>query len=168
MTIWFFVLLIFAVALVAGPIAMLVPKPAQRSKEALRVHAMAQGVRFGMRKPPKLSTSMEEPRPSPVYYLPPVARAGAAPDWVLVRTDYVHEGNFYQEWDWQGVNRPSVQVQSLLREELPKLPATVIALSEGEAGTCVFWSERGGTQVLDLLIALLKAIQSPVSPMDAQ
>lgn len=166
MTIWFFVLLTLAVALVVGPVAMLVPKPAQRIKEALRIHAMGQGVRFGMRKPPKLTTAMEEPSPCPMYYLPPMSGGGPVPEWVLVRTDYVHEGNFYEEWDWQGSNRPSLRVQSILLDWLPKLPSTVIAISEGEAGTGIFWSEREGVQMLDLLIALLKAIQSLPSAPD--
>lgn len=159
MNIWFFVILILAIALILGPISMLRPKPAQRHKETLRMHAAGKGIRFGMRTLPKLKTATEEPIPSPVYYLPPDAKKQSAPTWTMIRTDYQHEGNFYQEWDWYGPYRPPEMVCDMLRKRLPDLPASVSAITQGEAGTCIFWSEKGGTEVLDELIKILHELR---------
>jgi hypothetical protein len=159
MTVSFFIILVIALALIIGPIAMLAPKPAQRNKEALRLGAASHGVRFTMRRPPKLKTAMDEPMPMPVYYVAPGGRTGTLPEWMLVRTDYAHEGNFYQAWDWHTEGRADPQVQRLLLDSLPRVPASVVAISQGEAGTCIFWGEREGAEALDILIRLLKGIQ---------
>lgn len=160
MNIWFLVILIFAIALIIGPIAMMRPKPAQRRKEALRMHAAKHGVRFGMRSPPKLKTAMEEPSPSPVYYLAPTAALQSQPNWMLVRTDYEHEGNFYNTWDWHGSQRPGPSIIALLRDWLPRLPTSVTVISQGDAGTYVYWSEKEGIELLDTLIKLIRELQA--------
>lgn len=160
MNIWFFVILILAIGLVLGPIAMLKPKPAQQRREALRLHAARQGIRFGIRKPPTLKTAMEPPTASAVYYLAPTPQIQVMPTWILVRTHYEHEGNFYRDWDWYDEQRPTENVGAVLRKYLPGLPESVTVISQGEAGTCVFWSEKEGTEVLDLQIEMLKELQA--------
>ena len=160
MNIWFFVILLIAIALVVGPISMLRPKPAQRRKEALRLHAAKQGVRFGLRKPPRQKTDMEEPGPVPVYYLAPTPQLQMKPSWILIRTSYAHDGNFYGVWDWYGEQRPGDNIQEILNSYVPELPESVTLISQSEAGTCIFWTEREDTDVLDHLIVLLKALQA--------
>lgn len=160
MNVWFFIILVLAMALIVGPIAMLRPKPAQRHKEGLRLHAAGQGVRFSMRTLPKLKTATGDPHPSPVYYLPPHPKMQFMPSWTLVRTDYPHEGNFYQEWDWHGEHRPSPAVCDLLLKNLPALPTSVGGLTQGEGGTCIFWREKESTEMLDQLIALMRELHS--------
>ena len=160
MNIWFFVILLVAIALVIGPVSMLRPRPAQRRKEALRLHATKQGVRFGLRKQPKLKTDMEEPEPAPVYYLAPTSQILVKPGWILMRTSYEHDGNFYGAWDWHGEYRPNETIQELLRNHVPELPESVTLISQGEAGTCIFWAEKEDKDVLDRLITLLKMLQA--------
>ena len=58
MSIWFFIILILAFAIVLGPISMLRPNPAQKRKEQLRLHASKQGVRFSIRRLPALKTDI--------------------------------------------------------------------------------------------------------------
>lgn len=155
MNVWFFVILIIAVAIVLGPISMLKPSPAQKRKEALRLMASERGVRFSMRRLPALKTDMDQPAVFPVYSLPPQPAMQAAADWMLVRTRYEHEGNFFREWDWQTDVRPTQRVCDLLLEFLPKLPASVPAIVQGRSGTCVFWSELEDQDTLGLLLELL-------------
>lgn len=162
MNIWFFIILVVAMAMVIGPISMLRPSPAQQRKEKLRLHASKQGLRFSMRRLPKLNTDIEEPAAAPVYYLPSQSKNGVIPEWILMRTDYAHEGNFYQEWDWHGSVRPAEPVVAILKEYLPKLPASVSAISEGNLGICVFWSEKEGEETLDLLIGMLNALRETI------
>lgn len=158
MNIWFFVLLLLAFAMVIGPISMLRPSPAQKRKEQLRLYATKFGLRFSMRQLPKLKTDIEQSLPMPVYYLPPKDKSRAIPEWILARTSYEHEGNFYREWDWQSDVRPPESICALLKTYLPQLPATVPAISQGGLGTCVFWSEKEGVETLDLLIKILAEI----------
>ncbi|HSC67975.1 MAG TPA: hypothetical protein VLC79_09805 [Cellvibrio sp.] len=159
MNIWFFIILLIAMAMVIGPISMLRPSPAQKRKEKLRLYASEHGLRFSMRRLPKLNTDIEEPAPAPVYYLPSQSKISAVSEWMLIRTGYVHDGNFHQEWDWQGSVRPADSICSILKEYLPKLPASVSAVSEGNLGVCVFWSEKEGEETLDLLISMLNALR---------
>jgi len=165
MNIWFFIILILAFAIVIGPISMLRPSPAQQRKEQLRLHASKQGVRFSMRRLPALKTDVDQPATMPVYYLPPPPKAREVPEWILMRTTYAHEGNFYQEWDWQTDIRPGDGTCSLLRTYIPQLPASVSAISGGNSGISVFWSEREGVEILDLLIEMLAKLHEADYPL---
>jgi hypothetical protein len=165
MNIWFFIILILAFAIVIGPISMLRPSPAQQRKEQLRLHASKQGLRFSMRRLPALKTDMDQPATMPVYYLPPPPKAREVPEWILMRTSYAHEGNFYLEWDWQTDVRPSDSTCSLLRVYLQQLPESVSAISCGNLGVSVFWLEKEGVEALDLLIEMLTKLQQMAYPL---
>ena len=164
MNIWFFILVIVALAMVIGPITMLRPSPAQRRREQLRLHAANQGLRFSMRRLPALKTDMDQAELSPTYYLPPQAKPRAITEWILMRTSYTHEGNFYQEWDWQSEQRPVGMVSDVLKEYLPKLPLSVPAITYDSLGTCVFWSEKEGVETLGLLIEMLNKLHQATNP----
>ncbi len=158
MNIWFFILLIVTFALILGPISMLRPNPAQKRKEQLRMQASAKGIRFGMRRLPERKTDMEQPPVLPVYFLPPSPIMQSTTDWVLMRTDYEHEGNFYKEWDWQSEVHPPHKVIDLLKAALPELPLSVPAIVQGKSGTCVFWRETDGEAMLEVIIQLLRTL----------
>jgi len=164
MNIWFFIIVIVAFAMVIGPITMLRPSPAQKRREGLRLHAANHGLRFGMRRLPALKTDIDQAAAMPAYYLPPKAKPGVNIEWILMRTSYAHEGNFYQEWDWQGDQRPLSKVSDLLKEYLPKLPLSVSAITHENLGTCVFWSEKEGIETLDLLIEMLNKLHQAANP----
>ncbi len=162
MSVWLVVFILLAVGMIMGPISMLRPKPGQRRKENLRAQAAQQGVRFGLRKAPKLKTDMEDPEPTPAYYLAPTTKMQAMSTWTLMRTGYEHEGNFYRDWDWNGEYRPSAEASHLLREYLANLPESVTLISQGEAGTCLLWNEKEDAELLNVLIKLLKELQASV------
>jgi hypothetical protein len=159
MNIWFFIILAIAIAIVVGPITMLKPNPSQRRKEQLRLLASKRGAHFSMRRLPALKTDIDQPLAIPVYYLPPRSPKDIKDEWILMRTSYVHEGNFYQEWDWQTDVRPAREVCECLKLYLPKLPVSVPAISQGNLGVCVFWLEREGEEMLMLLIEMLSKLQ---------
>lgn len=157
MNIWFFVALILVIAIILGPISMLRPSPGQKRKEALRLYASKEGVRFSMRRLPALKTDINQAASIPVYYLPP-PKIQDIPEWILMRTHYQHEGNFYLEWDWQSDVRPNEAATNLLKTYLPQLPESVRAISHGSLGLCVFWQEKEDLEMLNLLIEMLKTL----------
>jgi hypothetical protein len=164
MNIWFFIILILAIALVLGPISMLRPSPAQQRKEKLRLYATKHGVRFSMRRLPALKTDMEQAATLPVYYLPLPPKAAATSEWILMRTTYIHEGNFHLEWDWQTDIHAIEETCNILKAYLPKLPSSVPAISSSSLGVCVFWQERENTEMLDLLIEMLTKLHQSEFP----
>ena len=164
MNIWFFIILIVTFAVVLGPISMLRPSPEQKRKEQLRLHASKQGARFGMRRLPTLKTDMDQAAAMPVYYLPPPPKTQDVPEWILMRTSYVHESNFYLEWDWQTDVRPSAATFDLLKTYLPQVPASVPAISRGNLGVCVVWHEKESVETLDVLIEMLTRLHQTEAP----
>lgn len=152
-------IIILAIALVLGPIAMLIPKPEERRREALRLKARTAGLRFTLRKLPVLKTDTESPRTMPCYFLPPLAQPSTMQEWVLVRMPYTHEGHFYRDWDWLGEHRPTLETQAFLQQQVPSLPEGVRALGYGAAGVTLFWNEKEGEALLGQLVSLLKGIQ---------
>lgn len=159
MNIWFVVILIVTVALIAGPIMMLRPNPAQKKREGWRMQAHQLGLRFMMRALPKQNTDIDSTVPMPVYYLPPKKMQEELPDWMLIRTAYEHEGNMYRDWDWQDAGRPNQQLQQLLKKYLSNLPQGVRAISNGNQGTCIYWDERGSENLVPLLAEILTSLQ---------
>jgi hypothetical protein len=159
----FYILIIVVLALMMGPIVMLKPKPEQRRKEKLRTLARSLGLRFSLRNLPKLKTDLEAPGVYPVYYLPPSEKLAASSEWVLMRTNYEHESNFYREWDWQAQPRATAKVQQTLREFLPRAPDSVMAISAGSQGVCVFWREQGDETELHLICDLLRALEQQLA-----
>lgn len=159
MNIWFIILMVFIVALILGPMAMLRPNPAQKRKEQLRLNASQQGIRFAMRRLPAQKTDMEQPPVLPVYFLPPSKAMQSLPEWVLIRTTYEHEGNFYKDWNWHTEVRPSPAIEELLAGLMSQLPASVAAITQGKSGTCVFWREAGGEEALTQVIDLLRRLE---------
>lgn len=164
MSISLILIIVVAVALILGPVSMLVPKKGQRQREQLRLKARDAGLRFTLRKLPPLKTDAESPATMPCYYIPPLKQHQPFDEWTLMRTTYSHEGNFYREWDWVNSRAPDEPIQAFLLQQLPLLPESVKAIGYGTAGVCVFWDESNGEAFLDNLVALLKGIQAVSSP----
>lgn len=155
-------LILLAMALVIAPLSMLRPTPEQRRREQLRLAARELGLRFAMRALPQLKTDMEAPRPMPCYFLPPPAanQLTKADEWLLTRSAYSHEGNFYREWDWVGEPRPTSELQAWLLGQMANLPEGVRGLSYGPAGVSAYWTEKEGQEALEAIHQLLQQICS--------
>ncbi len=158
---WKLVLLfVVVVSLIVGPVMMLKPRPAQLRRERLRLQARHLGLGFALRVPPALKTDLEPLAPMPCYFLGPQNSAGDNPSWVLRRTSYSHEANFWQEWDWVGESRPSQAQQVLLKGLLAQVPAGALALSSGPGGVSIYWDEREGESSLEPISLLLTQLQA--------
>lgn len=159
MDIWLILMLILAAALIIGPIMMLKPNPSQSRREQWRLQARDAGLRFRMQALPKLPTDTDSTPPVPVYYLSPSESQVNSSEWMLMRTAYEHEGNFYHDWDWQGEGRANQREQAILKEYLPRLSQGVRAISNGPKGTAIFWDEKGKENLVPLFTVLLRVLQ---------
>ncbi|HWV16682.1 MAG TPA: hypothetical protein VN030_14725 [Cellvibrio sp.] len=153
----FSLVMIVVIALVVGPILMMRPSPAQRNKEQLRSLAAAKGISFSIKNLPQQAGELEAPAPIPVYFYPPASDSET--DWLLLRANYPHEIHFLQRWAWQGDVRASQGEQQLLERQLPLLHESVMAVSAGSKGICVFWREKGGEPALEQIMSLLEALK---------
>jgi hypothetical protein len=155
---WLVIIILLSMALVVGPMMMLRPNPIQKNKERMRAIAYAKGIRFTIKKLPQQASELELPEPIAVYFFAPSNTCGDR-DWMLIRSTYEHEMHFLGQWEWQKQWRATTEEQRILTEYLPQLPDAVRAVSSGSQGVCVYWSEKGGDPVLELVIALLEALK---------
>lgn len=153
----FSLVMIVVVALVVGPILMMRPTPVQKNKEHLRSIAAAKGIGFSVKNLPQQAGELEAPAPIPGYFYPPAGDSET--DWLLLRAKYSHEIHFLQHWAWQGDARASQSEQRLLEQQLPLLHESVMAVSAGSKGICVYWREKGGEQALEQIMSLLEELK---------
>jgi len=126
----------------------------------MRLLARSKGALYSLRRLPPLKTDMEQSAAVPVYTIAPSEQMMTKDEWILRRTNYSHDVNFFKEWDWANENRPPASVQDFLLKRLVHLPASVVGFSAGHTGTAVFWTEEGDEQLLLELIDFLKHLQA--------
>ncbi|GGY71600.1 hypothetical protein GCM10011613_15520 [Cellvibrio zantedeschiae] len=158
MNIGLIIILVVVVAVILGPIRMMQPTAAQKTREKMRLMARARGAHYSMRNIPQQADEQEKPAAMPVYFLPP-AETQTEKGWMLVRANYQHEINLLGWWAWQGAARASDAELKVLHTYLPALPESVRALSAGSEGIYVFWNERGGEPVLEQVLQLLESLK---------
>lgn len=160
MNIWILVVLAGVVAMVLGPVMMLQPSTHERRQAALRRLATERGLTVSMKSLPRQVTDLEEPGRMPVYHLPAAKGGGPTVPWMLVSAAYRHEAHFLGTWAWQGGGRAGAREQQLLAEHLPGLPRSAKAVTGDPGGWSVYWSEAGGEEALEPILAMLNALKS--------
>jgi hypothetical protein len=156
----FILVLILVVAVIVAPIIALKPRGKQSRIEKMRLLARTKGALYSLRRLPPLKTDMEESAVLPVYTIAPSEKMMVMDEWILRRTEYSHDVNFFKEWDWANEHRPPQAVQDFLLKGLVNLPASVVGFSAGHTGVAVFWTEEGDEQTLLELIDFLNHIQA--------
>ncbi len=156
----FIFVLILVVAFIVAPIIAMKPRGKQSRLEQMRLLARNKGVLYSMRRLPQLKTESGQPDALPVYTLAPTEKMLGIDEWILRRTQYAHDVNFYKEWDWANSHRPPQSVQDFLLKRLVNLPASVEGISAGHHGVAVFWREEGDEHTLIELVDFLRHIQA--------
>jgi hypothetical protein len=156
----FILVLILVIAIILAPIIALKPRGKQSRIEKMRLLARSKGVLYSLRRLPPLKTDSRQSDALPVYTLAPNEKISGIDEWILRRTQYAHDLNFFKEWDWANQHRPPESVQDFLLKRLVNLPASVAGISAGHNGVTVFWTEEGDEQTLLELIDFLKHIQA--------
>lgn len=155
----FFWVLLGVIAFILAPIIALKPRGKQSRLEKLRLLAREKGARYSMRRLPPLKTEINNPEVRTVYSIQPAKQLVNQPEWILRRTDYTHDVNFFKDWDWANEHRPIQSVQTFLIQRLDDLPESVVGISAGGAGISFFWKEETDEQTLLKMLDFLRQIQ---------
>lgn len=156
---WVFIIIVLVVALAVGPAMMMRPSMAQKNKARLRAIAHGKGIRVTVRNMPQQAAESEKPAPVPVYFVAPTDHQ-RQDDWFLLRASFTHGIHFLDSWAWHGDLRATEAEQAILKKCLPLLPESVRGVSVGSKGTCVYWQEQGGEQVMLQIIELLEVLNA--------
>lgn len=158
MSFWTIVTLILIGSMMFGPIMMVQASSRDKRQARLRARATDYQLRVSLSAMPRQATDVDAPKQTPVYtrHQP---RGGAAPQWQLVRGSYEHERQFLGRWRWQTDARPSPAELELLRDWLPQLPESVLAVGANTTGWYAYWTEREGEPVLALIAEGLNGLR---------
>lgn len=167
-------LIVFILALIVGPILILLPSPRQKEQMAFRAEAKARGITVEL-------CTVEDPHPNPESYLSatgkpldPVIKCIAyriarkrplhwrrTPriSWTLIRTQDAHSADLPGGWEW---NEPADELPEnltqALAKELPRLPEDVITVAESNYIVSVNWREKGGSDALEGVCSFLEIL----------
>lgn len=132
-------IIIFAVALVVGPVMWMKPSDRDRRLAELRQRATAAGMTVKMRPlPPALGEGTaavyfnrwEDPRRLDV-------------GWNIELQRMSHDLHFSGRWDWAGKAAPEA-AWPLVRELLGRLPEDACGIHSTQGGLGIQWQERSG------------------------
>ena len=126
----------------------------------MRQLALELGLRVHLQEPPKGSRCPPQRKLLPLYCLPWTSNRKQRGGWSLVRRNYTHELHYSGEWDWS--DKPTLLPPDSFRECLQAAPETVLAVTMGAAGLCVFWEEYGGEMQVNRIADWLQATAARV------
>lgn len=173
-------LIIFILALIIGPIMVLLPSPRQKEQAAFRSEAKLRGISVGL-------CTIEDPNPNPDSYLSvtgkrlePVIKCLAYRvsrkrplhwkrvrriNWKLIASADARLADLPDGWKW---HEPVDEIADVLRQalaaELPSLPDDVIAVEETNYVVSVYWREKGGPDALAGVCSFLEKLALVATP----
>lgn len=134
------IIVLFAVALVIGPVMWLKPSSRDRKLAELRQRAAASGLAVQMQPLPE---SQGEGNAA-VYFSQWRNPRRLQTGWALVLQRLSHEMNFDGVWDWRKGREAPEAARQALKELLSSLPADTLAVFANDSGLGVQWRERSG------------------------
>ena len=151
-------IILFAVALVVGPVMWLKPSQRDRNLAALRGRAAKGGMTVEM-KP--LPAALGEGTAA-VYFSRWQDPRRLQTDWILELQRVSHEMHFSGRWDWRNGRSAPEKAQPLLREMLEELPRDACAVVASRGGLGIQWQEGGGNGGISALEAALAKYRPPI------
>ena len=151
-------IIIFVIAMLAGPVFMLQPSKRQRHLAQTRTAAAEQGLRVRMaRVPDKTATRKKSvavyTRSWPNLGDRHLRRSGL----LLIRSDYSHELHVSDHWAVESGELPlDDPLRTKLEGHLNTLPASILGIEISASGVGAYWSEQEGQSFLPKLGALLE------------
>lgn len=143
------IFIVLAVAMAVGPVLMLKPNKYLQRLAGLRTKALSLGLRVHM-----LPLEGESEQVSAYCHQWDKKDADRKP-WLLRRTSYAHELNFYNEWAWQKGMEADACWHQKISSILDNAPSQLLAIGKGPQGLCCYWNERGGEAVLNSISDIL-------------
>lgn len=134
------VIIVFAVALVIGPVIWLKPSSRDRKLAELRQRAATSGLKVQMQPLPASQGTGN----AAVYFSQWRNPRRLQTGWALELQRMAHEVNFDGVWDWRN-DRPAAEAaMAPLRELVGMLPADATGVYANDSGLGVQWRERSG------------------------
>ncbi|MCW8128518.1 hypothetical protein [Microbulbifer halophilus] len=151
-------IILFAVALVVGPVMWLKPSTRDRRLAALRGDAAKAGLTVQMMP---LPAALGEGTAA-VYICRWEDRRRLQTGWVLERQRVEHEMHFAGYWDWRNGRVAPRAVWGSLRKMLSELPADACAIIATGNGIGVQWRETSGAAGAEKLQSLLSEFRPDI------
>lgn len=152
---WPIVICALAVVMIAGPIMLMQPTPAQRRLKRLRDAAMTQGMRVRLQPIPGETAKAGSMQPA-AYCLPWPEDCRMQAEWILRKRAFSHEMHAFNHWEWlkEPVNDPI----DVVAPWLDKAPEFCQALSCSPDGLCAYWQEFGEVANVEALAGWLTSV----------
>lgn len=151
-----------AVAMALGPLMLMQPSKHQKQLAKLRSQALKLGLKVQLQSHQDGMIAVYE-KPWPTDSL----KKWSGDDWVLDVKSYCHEIHFWHNWDWQTENTAPLECYEMIRQEVKKLPKSVVVLRATKLGIACHWKEAGGEAALNdidrALTCLSKGLWGAVS-----
>lgn len=154
------IVILFALAMMVGPVLMLQPNAQHQRVAHLRALAIQKKLKV------HLDTLHDEE--IAVYQIPwpsTLKLQYGDVNWCLVKQKHPHEIHFEGRWEWRGRVTPMQPVIGYVQQHLAQLPESVQALAATPQGLSCYWNERGGVATLETIDAWLKQAQAQLWPM---
>ncbi len=142
-----------ALLLVLSPVAWMIPTPRQRREAWLRERARELGIEVRIGELPQTHRQRvrkQSTEQGVIYRLP--LRKG----WPHVQAHQIRRAAASEAWE-AGDDSPSLAppLARALQQVAERVPADVVAIELALTGPAIYWRERGGEGVVELLRALL-------------
>ncbi|SDZ79113.1 hypothetical protein [Microbulbifer marinus] len=145
------IIIIFAVALVLGPVMWLKPNQRDRRLAKLRGSAAKAGMPVQMLPLP----AAEGEGTAAVYYSRWEDARRLQLGWVLELQRVEHDMHFSGRWDWRNSRAAPKPAWEPLRQMLDQLPRDACAIVANQSGLGIQWQESGGDGAFSALQAVL-------------
>ncbi|WP_444931446.1 hypothetical protein ACJJIF_06620 [Microbulbifer sp. SSSA002] len=145
------IIIVFAIALVLGPVMWLKPNARDSRLADLRSRAARAGITVQIQALPAALGDGT----AAVYYRCWQNRKGLQVDWVLDKQRLEHELNFSGVWDWVDGQPAPQAAWKYLHQLLEKIPRGACAITATPVGLGIQWPETGGEQAFQKLMASL-------------
>ncbi|MFL0808999.1 MAG: hypothetical protein K6L76_01160 [Agarilytica sp.] len=152
---WVGLIIVFAIAMVLGPVMLMQPSPGMARIAKLRTQASTLGMAVRLPSPLKNGEKVR----GAVYTLPldPVLqKIDDLPYWSLRRLGHSHGIHFNQKWDWGGKQKALPCMQACLHACIDELPEGIAAIEMNASGLGMQWDERIGEQAPEAAVEALK------------
>lgn len=157
MSVWAVVMIVVAIAMVVGPIAMLQPSKRDLHLTDLRQAAAQKGIRVRL-----ASLHLSSGKQSlAVYSLGLPTSDTPYDEWLLIQQSFEHELHFSGKWDWANRSQaaPARQHAAIL-EQVKQLDSHIVGIEVTQHSVGVYWSEKGAK--VDQIESLLHQIKDTI------
>ncbi|WGL17267.1 hypothetical protein PVT68_02955 [Microbulbifer bruguierae] len=147
------IVIVFAVALVIGPVMWMKPSSRDRKLADLRQRAATSGLKVQMQPLPASQGTGSAATYFSHWRNPRRLQTG----WALELQRMSHEMHFEGVWDWRKGRAAPEPALAPLKELIAALPADATGVYAADAGLGIQWGERSGNAGLAAIQAVLES-----------